>query len=356
MGSQDSSEGSIFDAKRPQGEVKQIQEEVKQYSTESDSTSLQTTSDQVVQFEYEGQGGAFFMLYLKNLLLTIVTLGVYSFWGRVKIQRYVFSNSKFYGRYFDYHATGKEKFIGFLVGSAVLAIFFSIVGGLQSLGGVFAIIGGLIVFAAVILGQPYFLIGSRKFLLSRSSWSNIRFRFSGDYKELLNITLKGMIYSVLTLGFYTPFFVVSIKKYMTEESAIGSKSFSYDGDGWDFFKVFIVGYLLTMVTFGIYAPFFLAKTMRYHANHTLLGQSRFQSELTGVDVLLFILAVVFSFGIFIPFALNWGVRQYLSKLSLDAIAQDIQDIENLDDDNPGSALADGIVEAGEVLDGIAGAF
>ena len=47
-------------------------------------------------------------MQIVNVCLTILTLGVYHFWGKAKVRRYLFSHTAFAGDRFAYHGTGKE--------------------------------------------------------------------------------------------------------------------------------------------------------------------------------------------------------------------------------------------------------
>ena len=57
-----------------------------------------------------------------NLLLTIVTLGIYRFWAKTRIRRYLWSQTEFLGDRFEYTGTGKELLIGFLIVFAFLIV------------------------------------------------------------------------------------------------------------------------------------------------------------------------------------------------------------------------------------------
>ena len=73
------------------------------------------------QFEYVGRLGPLYWIFIKNVLLSIVTLSVYRFWGRTNIRRYLWSNTRFMGDAFEYTGKGSELFAGFLI---VFGIFF----------------------------------------------------------------------------------------------------------------------------------------------------------------------------------------------------------------------------------------
>ncbi len=59
--------------------------------------------------------GELFVLFIINLLLSILTLGIYRFWGKTRIRKYLWSHMSFRGEPFEYAGTGLELFIGFLV-------------------------------------------------------------------------------------------------------------------------------------------------------------------------------------------------------------------------------------------------
>src|SRR5579862_8314606 len=65
--------------------------------------------------------GAFFGLFYLNLLLTVLTLGIYRFWAKTKMRRLVWRHVIVAGEGFEYTGTGKELLIGFL--KALLVLF-----------------------------------------------------------------------------------------------------------------------------------------------------------------------------------------------------------------------------------------
>ncbi len=67
-----------------------------------------TAAQPVRRPSFHGSAGTLFGIQLINLLLTIVTLGIYSFWGKTKVRGYLWSQTEFEGDRFAYHGTGKE--------------------------------------------------------------------------------------------------------------------------------------------------------------------------------------------------------------------------------------------------------
>lgn len=74
----------------------------------------------VGHFDFEGNGGELFLMYLAGYLLTIVTLGIYLPWLSAKVMRFFAENSRvhFGGRVFAgaFYGGGSELFIVFLAG------------------------------------------------------------------------------------------------------------------------------------------------------------------------------------------------------------------------------------------------
>ena len=59
---------------------------------------------------FHGTGGGLFKIMLINWVLTFFTIGIYYFWGKTKVRRYLWEQSSFAGDRFHYHGTGGELF------------------------------------------------------------------------------------------------------------------------------------------------------------------------------------------------------------------------------------------------------
>ncbi|MGH2399196.1 MAG: DUF898 family protein, partial [bacterium] len=66
------------------------------------------------QAAFYGSGGTLFGIYLRNILLTLITLGVYYFWAKTRTRTYLVSQCEFERDRFAWHGTGKELFKGAL--------------------------------------------------------------------------------------------------------------------------------------------------------------------------------------------------------------------------------------------------
>mgnify|MGYP000735854028 CR=1 FL=1 len=130
----------------------------------------------VFKIGYNGKHGAVFRLHLLNLFLNIITLGIYSFWGKTRIRRYITSHISLANDQFEYTGTGKELLFGAL---KALVIFVPIVICL-SIPVVNLI--ALPIFWGVISLAIYLAL---RYRLSRTRWRGIRFSLGGSIKEYL---------------------------------------------------------------------------------------------------------------------------------------------------------------------------
>lgn len=55
-------------------------------------------------------------------MLTILTIGIYSAWAKVRTMKYFYQNTYVPGRNFDYRATGKQILIGRLIVIGALVV------------------------------------------------------------------------------------------------------------------------------------------------------------------------------------------------------------------------------------------
>ena len=125
--------------------------------------------------KFEGSGREYFKIWIVNVLLTIVTLGFYYPWAKVRNRRYFYANSILDGRNFEYHATGKQLFIGFLISMALFITYVVI----QKISP----IGSLMLIGALFIAIPWLIWRSMMFNMRMTSFSNVRFDFAGQLRD-----------------------------------------------------------------------------------------------------------------------------------------------------------------------------
>ncbi len=202
-------------------------------------------------FEFTGSGGEFFGIWIVNILLSIVTLGIYSAWAKVRTKRYLYGNTNLSGDGFDYHATPIQILKGRLVAFAVVVLWVIS----SNLFPVFSLILLLGFYAAV----PYLIYSNSRFDAAMTSYRNVRFSFTGTVKEAY-VALLGRGLAVFA-GMAVYFVIVALI--------------------WDFSPVIagIMGcgsLILAAVLYG----WVIAGIQSYYVNNHQYGNWKFSADIT----------------------------------------------------------------------------
>jgi hypothetical protein len=207
----------------------------------------------VRKLRFHGSAMGLFGIQAINALLTLLTLGVFYFWAKTRVRRYVMGETELEGDRFAYHGTGRELLVGFAKGVAIFIIPTALLTILpeiyqapaevrSSLRSLLWLVGLLVV--------PVAMVGARRYRLSRMSWRGIRFSFRGGVRQFVGIFVVGTILTSLTLGLYYPVFVTQRQAFMVSHAYFGSRKFDFEGAGRDLLKPFLVMLLLFVPTLG----------------------------------------------------------------------------------------------------------
>ncbi|NWF55834.1 MAG: DUF898 domain-containing protein [Syntrophaceae bacterium] len=273
---------------------------------------------------FHGSGGELFGIQLLNTLLTIITLGIYSFWGKTKVRAYFWGKTELEGDRFAYHGTGKELMNGAFRAMLVFGLPLTVLNTLPKLlepGQILQIIVMLLTYAAIIVFIPVAMVGARRYRFSRTSWRGILFSFRGRMRDFLRLFLGGWGLTALTLGLYYPFYDTRRQDFMVSNSQFGSRRFKFDGSGRDLSKPYLLALLLFVPTLGLYWFWFTARKQRYFWEHTRLDTLRFRSTVTGGRLLALHLGNFFLLILTLGLAWSWvlvrNVRFSFAYLSLE---------------------------------------
>jgi uncharacterized membrane protein YjgN (DUF898 family) len=199
-----------------------------------DGSKISALENKIYPFSFQGSGGTLFGIQIVNLLLIIVTLGIYYFWAKARVRIYTWSQVDFNGDRFAYHGTGKEVLIGWLKAAIVFGIPFYAFQNIPVIIGAptpFIIAGVIISFLIISIFVPVATVGSRRYRLSRTSLRGIRFSFRGKWQKFAKIFFACMLWMLLTLGFYMPYFDMRRQTFLIENGHYGNEKFSFDGKG-----------------------------------------------------------------------------------------------------------------------------
>ena len=208
----------------------------------------QTFNTQTLPFQFSGKGGEYFRIWIVNLALTILTLGIYSAWAKVRRLQYFYRNTSLANHGFDYHGDPKAILKGRLIGVALLVLYYASESFDPTLG--------LVAFAVLMLVMPWLVQRSLRFKLHNSSYRGLRFGFDGTVGDAYKAFLLWPVIGYFTLGLLAAVAHQRIKAYQHGNSRYGSEGFSFNVREGKFFGIYFK--LLGMVILLIIAVALLA--------------------------------------------------------------------------------------------------
>jgi len=281
----------------------------------------------IVPLRFTGQAGEYFRIWIVNICLSIVTLGIYSAWAKVRRKRYFYGSTLLGDSAFEYLADPKAILKGRIVVVAGFAVY-SLAGKINPLAG--------LAMAFVFLGVlPWLIVRASRFNAVNSAHRNVRFDFRAGYREMGQFLILPVVLVPLTLGLLYPYYAYRKRRFFLERAFYGATPFTFTASAGAYylaylkaalmFVVFLVG---SIVTLGIGAlPLYIwfaayrdGAVARLTWKNTRLGGLRFDCRWTtgGLFKLHFLnsLGVIFSAGLLAPWAAVRAARYQLQRISL----------------------------------------
>jgi uncharacterized membrane protein YjgN (DUF898 family) len=122
------------------------------------------------RLEFSGSGGEYFRIWIVNLLLILVTLGIYLPWAKVRKLKYFYGNTRLDDHAFDFHAKPSKM----LRGTLIAGVFF----GVYSIASDFSPWAGMVALLTFTIVWPVLYRASLKFRFSNTSWRGLRLRLA----------------------------------------------------------------------------------------------------------------------------------------------------------------------------------
>jgi uncharacterized membrane protein YjgN (DUF898 family) len=144
-------------------------------------------------FTFEGRAGEYFRIWIVNLCLSIVTLGIYSAWATVRKKKYFYGNTSVDGANFDYHGDPRAILRGRVLAVGAFAVYTVVANFSPRTAAVLAL--------AMLPAVPWLLLRSFRFNAVNSSYRHVRFGFHGEYRDMLKAVLPVCVFPLATLAF-----------------------------------------------------------------------------------------------------------------------------------------------------------
>lgn len=199
-----------------------------------------------LDIEFRGSAKEYFRIWAVNLCLTLLTLGIFSAWAKVRKKRYFYSQTLLDNSPFQYLGQPLPILKGRLVAVALFLLWY-----LSSY--FFVTLMPAVIILAFILA-PWVLVRSAAFNARYSAFRNMRFNFNGTYWDAVGtLYVWGLIPLILVGGFIM----------------------------WLWQKPYLL--IIAGFVFAFYAPFWIARVKRFLVGHTRFGGARGELKITGGD-------------------------------------------------------------------------
>jgi uncharacterized membrane protein YjgN (DUF898 family) len=170
------------------------------------------------RLSFTGNAAEYFGIWIVNILLTIITLGIYSAWAKVRRNRYFYGNTVLLGRAFEYHAKGKQIFIGRLIVLGCLVVYNIILAVLP--------VAGLIVGLVALCFFPWLIMRGLRFSARVTSYRNVRFNFVGKMGGAFIAFMAGPFVALVSFGILAPFASRWMSRYIGNNLRYGGRPFA----------------------------------------------------------------------------------------------------------------------------------
>lgn len=194
--------------------------------------SIDNDAPRRLRIEFSGTGGEYFRIWIVNTVLTILTLGVYSAWAKVRNKRYFYGSSYLDGASFEYTANplnilmGRLLVVGALAAYQLLATFAPPLSESMALGFVFLF--------------PWVVVQALSFNARYSSHRGLRFHFDGRYPEAFRYYILWTAFAIFSGGLAYPYAVYLRKRFILGKSRYGATGFSFGAPAGYFYVVYVI--------------------------------------------------------------------------------------------------------------------
>jgi len=203
------------------------------------SAKSNSAKKQTIHFSFSGKGYEYFKIWIVNILLVIVTLGLYSPWAKVRNTQYFYGNTTLNGASFAFTADPVKMLIGRLIALGI----FILIAALQY----YSPLTSLLVMLPLVFVFPWVLNKSLAFYALNSTYRNIRFRFTGTYWPAFKTFFLWPIAATFTFMLLMPIAIQRQQAYIANHHNYGNKSFTFGGKIGDFYKIFLIAIACVVV-------------------------------------------------------------------------------------------------------------
>jgi len=142
---------------------------------------------------FTGGGGEYFRVWIVNVLLSIVTLGLYTPWARRRTAQYFYGHTQVAGSPLEFTAPQGKMVKGFvLLTMIMLAYNIAANSGQDTAVALFLLAGALL--------APYIWASAMRFRLASTRWRGLRLQFAASWREVYTASWPVFALALVWMG------------------------------------------------------------------------------------------------------------------------------------------------------------
>jgi uncharacterized membrane protein YjgN (DUF898 family) len=192
----------------------------------------QSNNQKLTPIVFEGKASEYFGIWIVNLLLSLITLGVYSAWAKVRRKKYFYNNTLIDNVSFDYHANPIAILKGRVIAFVLFALYVYGKGSSPILAGV------LILLFFICL--PWLVVRGSIFNARNTSHRGLRFDFVGTVNRAARVFIGLPMLTFITLGLAIPYIAHERSQFLMNNHRFGLSQFDMSRVVKQFYKVYLI--------------------------------------------------------------------------------------------------------------------
>ena len=194
--------------------------------------------------QFSGKGAEFFGIWIVNILLSVITLGIYSAWAKVRTYRYFYGHTRIDGHSFDYLATPIQILKGRILAVIVFLVYTFTTSFLPIVGLIFAL--------GFIFLMPWIINQGLRFNMRMTRHRNVRFAFKGSYGQAFINFILLPVASIFTLYLLMPYVLKRIDSYIHSNISYGDKPLTVNLKGETYYLTALICFVISSITMVIF--------------------------------------------------------------------------------------------------------
>jgi uncharacterized membrane protein YjgN (DUF898 family) len=218
-------------------------------------TAPKSRSGTPIRVSWAGNPWSLTGLCILNVILIVLTLGIYWFWARSEYRRRMWQMVRVNGEPLEYTGTGGELIIGYLK-----LFFFVMLPAIAAFVAAELFLGQsplTVVFVLVLYAGFFFLFlagiyRANRYILTRTRWRGIAFGLEKGAIGYAWLSIWTALLTGLTLGWILPWRVTALRRRLTDAMRFGSLPFRFEGSAGALYGPFALVWVAAIPAFAAF--------------------------------------------------------------------------------------------------------